>query len=246
MNHSKVSTSLMTCGTASGELLPFYIVYKAGRVWDLWTERGPAGTKYDCSKSGWFDSVTFENWFNRILLPHAKKKNGPKVILCDNLSSHLNKSVIEKCRRYDIKLVFLPCNTTHLTQPLDVAFFAPMKKLWRSLLREWKLSAMGQRCSTLPKSEFPRLLSQVWNKLLAVAPQNLMSGFQKCGIVPADVEVLLNRLPNKDKLTLASVGEGFQKFVEKRHSDMIATVGPKRKRKGTNIVAGLYLPSQIL
>lgn len=113
-----------------------------------------------------------------------------------------------------------------------------MKKLWRSLLRELKLSAMGQRCPTLPKSKFPHLLSQVWNKFLAVAPQNLMSGFRKCDIVPANVEVLLDRLPNKDKLTLISVGEGFQKFVEKRHSDMIEAVGPKRKRKHTNIVAG--------
>ena len=45
LNESKTSTSIMTRCTAAGELLPLYVVYKAGKVWDTWTENGPAGTK---------------------------------------------------------------------------------------------------------------------------------------------------------------------------------------------------------
>jgi len=117
-NSSKVSTSLMTCGTAAGEILPLYVVYKSGKVWTTWMEGGPENCKYDCSLSGWLDACTFENWFMRILLPNAKRKPGPKVVICDNLSSHLNENVIEKCKKHNIKFVFLPSNTTHLTQPL--------------------------------------------------------------------------------------------------------------------------------
>lgn len=185
----------MTCGTANGELLPLYVVYKAGRVWDTWTERGPPGTKYDCSHSGWFDHVTFQNWFFRILLPNIKRKEGPKVIICDNLSSHLDEIVLEQCKLHNVKFVFLPKNTTHLTQPLDVSFFRPMKIAWRVILREWKLTKMGQRCGTLPKFYFPRLLNEMWTTLKINAKNNLKAGFGKCGITPVSLDVLLERLP---------------------------------------------------
>ena len=63
MNHSKSSISLMFAGAASGELLPVYVVYKAEHLWDTWTQGGPPGTRYNRSKSGWFDSNCFEDWF---------------------------------------------------------------------------------------------------------------------------------------------------------------------------------------
>ena len=236
-NTSKVSTSIMTCGSASGELLPFYVVYKAGKVWSTWTENGPPGTKYDVSKSGWFDGTTFENWFFRILLPHAKRKVEWKVVICDNLSSHVNEKVIEKCRKHLIKFVFLPPNTTHSTQPLDVAFFAPTKRIWRRVLSEWKMTATGQRNATLPKSEFPRLLKTLWQELMKNAAANLQSGFSACGIVPLNVDVLLNKLPQKDDVDTMRVGEAFIKYVEEKRQQVIENAGPP-KRKATNVVAG--------
>jgi len=56
----------------------------------------------------------------------------------DNLSSHLTPEVIEKCKEND-----KPPNSTHLTQPLDVALFHPMKMAWRKILGEWKGTTNG-------------------------------------------------------------------------------------------------------
>ena len=226
----------MFCGTATGELLPLYVVYKAGRVWSTWKEGGPEGTKYDCTKSGWFDKITFENWFFRILLPHARNRPGPKVVICDNLLSHVNERVIHKCRKHSIKFVFLPSNSTHLTQPLDVAFFGPTKRNWRDILGHWKDTVAGQRAGTLPKCEFPNLLKQLWNALQPNASARLISGFQTCGIFPCDVEPLLNRLPRLQSLDLTAIGNGFRKYVEDKRKELIDT--PIRKRKQTNAVAG--------
>ena len=47
MNSSKSSTSIMFAGTAPGELLPVYVVYKAEKLWDTRTENGPAGARYN-------------------------------------------------------------------------------------------------------------------------------------------------------------------------------------------------------
>ena len=52
MNSSKASISLMICGNAVGEVLPPYVVYKAGKMWDNWRENGPKGTRYNNSSSG--------------------------------------------------------------------------------------------------------------------------------------------------------------------------------------------------
>jgi len=45
------------------EILPPYVVYKAEHLWDLWTTGCLKGARYNRSKSGWFDAVTFKDWF---------------------------------------------------------------------------------------------------------------------------------------------------------------------------------------
>ena len=63
INTSKAALSLMYCGHSVGELLPPYVVYKAEHLWSTWTIGGPKGTVYNRSKSGWFDSHTFHDWY---------------------------------------------------------------------------------------------------------------------------------------------------------------------------------------
>lgn len=43
---SKASTSLMFCGSAAGQMLPPYVVYKAIHLYDTWMVGGPANTRY--------------------------------------------------------------------------------------------------------------------------------------------------------------------------------------------------------
>ena len=78
-----------------------------------------------------------------MLLPDLKKQQGKKVLIGDNLSSHLSESVIKACNDNNISFVCLLSNSTHLLQPLDVAFFAPLKRIWHHLLRDWKQTSLG-------------------------------------------------------------------------------------------------------
>lgn len=127
INNSKTSISLMFTGTASGISLPIYVVYKSEHLWDTWLEGGPEGTRYNRSRSGWFDSICFEDWFNTIIVPYARRQTGRIVLIGDNLSSHFSESVLKKCQELSITFVCFPAKSTHLLQPLDVAFFAPLK-----------------------------------------------------------------------------------------------------------------------
>ena len=69
-------------------------------LYDTWTEGGINGAGYNRNQSGWFDLAMFESWFNEILLPYTKKLDGLKVLICDNLSSHLSLNVIKLCQEH--------------------------------------------------------------------------------------------------------------------------------------------------
>lgn len=68
------------------------------------------------------------------MLPILKKQTGKKILLGDNLSSHMNIEVVRLCNQNNIAFVALPPNATHLLQPLDVVYLRSMKAEWRKIL----------------------------------------------------------------------------------------------------------------
>lgn len=194
MNWSKSATSVMFAVNASGFVLPPYVVYKAKHLYTSWTEGGPTGTRYNRSKSGWFDSVTFLDWLQTVIIPHLRKLDGPKFLIGDNLSTHISLEAIQLCETYNIKFIFLPSNSTHLLQPLDVATYAPLKRQWRSILNEWKTKE-GQSETCVSKHIFPKLLKRLCEELKDSMPKNVISGFRKCGIAPLSFDQMISRFP---------------------------------------------------
>ncbi|CAG4995233.1 unnamed protein product [Parnassius apollo] len=194
MNHSKASTSLMMAASADGVLLPCYVVYKAKHLYESWIEQGPKGCRYNCTSSGWFDSNTFEDWVRTIALSYFNGKDGKKILIGDNLSSHLSLDLIRECKEKNVHFIFLPPNSTHLTQPLDVAFFRPTKGAWRDILFLWKKTE-GRTLPSIPKSVFPSLLKKLIGRIEGQARSNILAGFMKTGISPLNIKKVLERLP---------------------------------------------------
>jgi hypothetical protein len=129
-NSSKQCISVMFCGNVAGEMVPPMVVYKAKNLYSSWKGedgRGIKGAHYSTSLSGWFDMFPFEEWFAKVLLPILKKKQGKKLIMGDNLASHISPRVIELCKQHNIQFVCLPPHSTDKMQPLDVWVFSSMK-----------------------------------------------------------------------------------------------------------------------
>lgn len=239
INTSKSSTSIMFAASANGEMLPPYIVYKAKNLYPEWVIGGPQGAAYHRSKSGWFDALIFEDWYFKIALPCLRRKEGKKILIGDNLSSHLSQKVVKSCTENNIRLIFLPPNSTHLTQPLDVSVFGPMKRTWRKILNEWKLQ--NRRESTLPKSQFPGLLNKLMMTINPTLSENIKSGFAGCGICPFDPQRVLNKLLPR---TAAETNNNTNALVESFSNIMERQIGlqiPTRviRRKKINVAAGL-------
>lgn len=235
MNSTKASVSVMFAAAGDGTILPPYVVYKAQHIYDSWRVGGPPNSRYNRTKSGWFDSFCFQDWVETIAIPHLSKLNGVKVLLGDNLASHLSVDVIKVCQEHNIKFVFLPSNSTHLTQPLDVAFFHPLKQAWRSILLKWK-QGPGRSDASLPKDRFPPLLKELF---LTLKEANVISGFRKCGIVPLNRDRVLGMLPpskgSKELISNEAAAEAldtsFKQYMESiRQSDK-----PNARKKRTKV-----------
>lgn len=102
MNQTKSAVSIMFAATGDGKLLPCYVIYKAKNVYSTWSEGGPKSTRYNATTSGWFDNVTFTDWLKTIAIPYMQKLDGDKVLIGDNLSSHLSEEIISLCTEHNI------------------------------------------------------------------------------------------------------------------------------------------------
>ena len=184
----------MWCGSASRECLPPMVVYKAEKLYESWVKGGLKGCIYNVTKSGWFDSACFQQWFVEIFMKTVAENPGKYVLLGDNLASHFNLEVIKIAEQNDVYFAMLPPNATHLLQPLDVCVFSSMKELWRKILQEWKREVRTK--GSFNKQFFPSLLKRLVNLQLGSMKRNLESGFRTTGIFPLNRQEPLSRLPS--------------------------------------------------
>lgn len=87
---SKFAISVMFAKTGDGKLLFAYTCYKATDLYSTWTENGPERARYNRTPSGWFNMAIFEDWFMAIVVPYFKKLGSPKMLIGDNLCSHIS------------------------------------------------------------------------------------------------------------------------------------------------------------
>jgi len=238
-DYNKNSISVMFCASATGVLLPQYVVYKGSNVYDGWTRSGPKGCLYSSTTSGWFDSFTFADFMRKVFIPHVRRLPGKKIILVDNLSCHMSEDVFEICRQGDVEFVCLPANSTDKLQPLDVGFFRHLKGHWRKQLERYK--AKDPSAKALLKPLFPAMLKELVGSLNP--KDHIPNAFRKCGIYPIDRSQVKDRIPT---------AEGAEEIA--RHVDAalvkkleLRRYGDKAKKmpRGNKVPAGQSLTAQV-
>ncbi len=113
-----------------------------------------------------------------------KRKVGKKLLVCDNLSSHISAAVVDSCRQNNIAFVCLPPNSTDKLQPLDVGVFGPLKAAWRAVLTDYKTAHPNQ--VGVPKTDFPCLMATLLQR--PNPGQHLPAAFKKCRLYLVDVD----------------------------------------------------------
>lgn len=139
--------------TGAADVAPF-ILYKGVHLYARWTRDGPAGTVYGVSQSGWMEGKNFVSWFKKLFAPAVSPllTTGPVILFVDGHHSHLTIELIQEARGRNIHIYCLPPHTTHILQPLDVGVYGPVKKSWKTVLKEQRLKTLAEYVT---KEEFP-------------------------------------------------------------------------------------------
>jgi len=167
------------------------------------------------------------------------RKEEIKVLIGDNLRAHLSPTVLSTCERHNIRFVFLPENSTHIMQPLDVSVFGPMKKRWRTILNDWKeeCTANGHNYASIPKQDFPGLLKKLLEKDFGPA---IRGGFEGTGLCPFSVERAISKLPMDldDREVETQVESTLLRTLDNMRHNAPANRAAARPKKSDKLPAG--------
>eukprot|EP00118_Oscarella_pearsei_P023040 m.271080 g.271080 ORF g.271080 m.271080 type:complete len:312 (+) comp40549_c0_seq5:3315-4250(+) len=126
----------------------------------------------------------FYSWFEHGFLAHTKElrrdPERPVILFFDGHYSHVCYELAVKASSNNVILICLPPNTTDKLQPLDVAVFSSLKRVWGGVMKDRKLENAG---ATIKKEDFPGLLMELWEKG-GIKPENFVAGFRATGIYP--------------------------------------------------------------
>ncbi|KAG3013588.1 hypothetical protein PC128_g16473 [Phytophthora cactorum] len=103
----------------------------------------------------------------------------PLLLVLDGSRSHFSADIVLEAERLDVLLLFLPANTAHLHQPLDVAVFSTFKVKLRPLT-DMHMGETGS--SSVDKEEASVMASTAW--LECKMGENVKVGFAGCGLFP--------------------------------------------------------------
>lgn len=165
----------------------------------------PTGWGIGVSDSGWMTTETFYEYITNIFYLWLVKENieFPVVVFMDNHSSHLNLPLVTFCREKQIELIMLAPNSTHIMQPLDIAFFHPFKVAWKKCVPKWKSQ---QSIMRIKKEDFPHVLKFTLDSMRDER-NIIISGFRASGLYPFNPKMIDFDVLRKGKKTKHIVEE---------------------------------------
>lgn len=179
--HSKERMTVLLCVSSTGEKLKPLVIGKAAKPRCFkHLDRNSLPVQYFSNRKAWMTASIFSEWLNS-LNNKMQIKCRRILILVDNCSAH------PELKLSNIKVVFLPPNTTSRLQPLDAGIIQAVKLIYRKSLVRHLLFLMGRQESSSDSSELAktvsileaiRWISKAWDQL---PKSTIQKCFGKCG-----------------------------------------------------------------
>lgn len=171
--------TVVCCMCTNGNYIPPALIFPRKNMKKELTDHTPAGTLCIAQESGWMTGPVFLQWLQHFQ-KYAKASPTEKVLLIvDGHSSHKYLDALVYAKENGIVLLCLPPHCTHRMQPLDVAFFGPLKTYYDQEITKWLKSHPGR---VVTQFQIGGLLTEAYGKAATV--QNATHGFAKTGIYP--------------------------------------------------------------
>lgn len=177
-------TTVVCCMSSSGNFVPPALIFARKKYKHELFDGTPTGTLGLVNESGWMTGELFLQW-----LKHFKEYANPSVenkvlLLVDGHSSHKHVDVLTYAKENGILMISFPPHCTHRLQPLDVAFFGPLKIYYSQEATKWLRVHPGR---VITQYQVGSLFSVAYGK--AATNQNAVSGFSKTGIWPLNPDI---------------------------------------------------------
>lgn len=201
--------TIICCMSATGLYVPPFLIFPRKRMRAELLENAPPGSVGYGSDNGWVNTelfLAFLQHFAKHVKPTAET---PVLLLVDNHSSHITLLAINFCRDNNIIMLGFPPHTTHRLQPLDVAFFGPLKTFFSQASDNFSVSHPGQGITDYNIGE---LLSTAYFKAATVG--NAVKGFRACGIEPFNPQVF----GDEDFAPAATTERSFHEIMDPQHN----------------------------
>ncbi len=179
--------------SADGYFIPPMILL-SGRIWyAAWSDNKLEGaTTLSLSNSGYANDKILLDYIQHFdINTRARTQGSYRLQIFDGFGGHNTKEFIDYCKQNSIIPFCLVPHTSHLTQPLDVGLFQPMK-YWHSEAIE---RAARAGCRSFNKVEFLHALP--WIRTKTFSRKNILSAWEKAGYFPFDTEKVIKQLPNR-------------------------------------------------
>lgn len=122
---AKQRITVLVGGSMAGEKLPLLVIGKSAKPRCFKNKRLPTSLSYFANKKAWMVSSLFEDWLRKF--DRKMKADKRKVVLIiDNCPAHPAVPGLT-----NVELVFLPPNTTSVSQPMDGGIIRNLKLYYR-------------------------------------------------------------------------------------------------------------------
>lgn len=126
-------TFLACCNNDGSEKMPLMVIGKAMRPRAFKKKTGhELGFDYHANKKAWMTKELFFAWLNRLDQYVARTPGRKILLLLDNCSAHGTEDDLPPLQ--NVRVIFLPPNTTSRIQPLDAGIIAWVKRRYRRRL----------------------------------------------------------------------------------------------------------------
>ena len=174
------NVTLIGCANAAGTCIPPFFIFPGKRWSDDLLENTCPGAAGEMSETGWSNSATFQNYLANHFLKHVNISEGQThLIIFDGHKSHVSLTLTNWGKEHGIVFYILPPHTSHVTQPLDVACFGPLKAMYNIECQTYMRQNPGH---TINRYVVAELSSKAYLK--AFSPSNIVSAFRKTGVFP--------------------------------------------------------------
>ncbi|GBM32346.1 hypothetical protein AVEN_10678-1 [Araneus ventricosus] len=158
----------------------------------------PNGTLPWISDTGYMNSHLFNDWLKHFV-KHAKPSaEDPVLLIADNHTSHSSLPTALLCRENHITFLTLPPHASHVLQPLDKCFLAPLKALYSSEAEKCLVQNPG-KVITLHE------VSGIFQKAYSATARVQLAGkaFRVTGIEPNNSDIVSEDCYSPSLVTLA-------------------------------------------